>query len=80
MAAFEKIDIHNLTKEQAKIAIDAKLKSCRGDVYTLSVIHGYNSGTVLKDFVRKHYRNHEKVISMEIGMNQGQTDLILRKL
>ena len=38
MAAFEEIDVHNMTRQQALAAIDAKLRRCRGDVYRLRVI------------------------------------------
>lgn len=80
MAAFETIDVHGLTKEQAKVAIDARLKRCKGDVYTLKVVHGFHGGTVIKDFVRSHYKKHEKVVRVSVGLNQGETDLILREL
>lgn len=80
MAAFETIDVHGLTKEQAKVAIDARLKKCKGDVYTLKVVHGFHGGTVIKDFVRAHYKNHDKVKRISVGLNQGETDLILRDL
>lgn len=80
MAAFEEIDVHNMTRQQAITAIDAKLRRCRGDVYRLRVIHGYHGGTVLRDAVRKHYAGHDKVRRIELGLNQGETDLILREL
>lgn len=80
MAAFEEIDVHNMTRQQAITAIDARLRRCRGDVYRLRVIHGYHGGTVLRDAVRRHYTEHEKVLRIELGLNQGETDLILREL
>lgn len=80
MAAFEEIDVHNMTRAQAITAIDARLRRCRGDVYRLRVIHGYHGGTVLRDAVRSRYGKHEKVLRIELGMNQGETDLILREL
>ena len=80
MAAFEEIDVHNMTRQQAIAAVDAKLRRCRGDVYRLKVIHGYHGGTVLRDAVRSHFAGHEKVRRIELGLNQGETDLILREL
>ena len=80
MAAFEEIDVHGLTKDQAKTAIDARLKKCKGDVYILKVIHGFHGGTAIRDFVRAHYKNHEKVLRVSVGLNQGETDLILKEL
>ena len=78
MEAFQEIDVHGLTVEQTRIAIDARLKRCKGDVYRLRVIHGYHGGTALREFVRTHYRNLPKVKRIELGLNQGETDLILR--
>ncbi len=80
MAAFEEIDVHGLTRQQAIVAIDAKLRRCKGDVFRLRVIHGYHGGTALRDAVRKHYAGHEKVLRIELGLNQGETELILREL
>ena len=80
MRAFEEIDVHNMTKVQAITAIDAKLRRADSSVYRLRVIHGYHGGTVLRDAVRKPYLNHPKVKRIEIGMNQGETELVLREL
>ncbi len=80
MNAFETIDVHNMTKIQALTAIDAKLRRADSSVYRLRIIHGYHGGTVLRDAVRKHYKTHPKVIRIEIGLNQGETDLVLREL
>lgn len=80
MRAFEEIDIHSMNKVQAQAAIDAVLKKNKGEVYTLKVIHGYHGGTSLRDFVRTHYKNNGKVKRIELGLNPGETDLILRDL
>ena len=79
-SAFEEIDVHQMTKAQALVAIDARLKKAGGSVYRLRVIHGYHGGTVLRDAVRAHYRRHPKVLRLENGLNPGETDLILREL
>ena len=78
--AFQEIDVHGMTKGQALTAIDARLRRCGGAVYTLRVIHGYHGGTVLRDAIRAHYKNHPKVKRIELGLNPGDTDLILREL
>lgn len=80
MNALEEIDLHGMTQAQAQTAIDAMLRRTKGEVYRIRVIHGFHGGTALRDFVRKHYRNHPKVLRVEIGLNQGETDLILREL
>ena len=79
-SAFQEIDVHNMTRVQAITAIDAKLRKADSSVYQLRVIHGFHGGTVLRDAVRAHYRNHPKVKLMELGLNQGETTFILREL
>ena len=78
--SFMEIDVHNMTRSQAITAIDARLRRADASVYRLRVIHGFHSGTVLRDAIRAHYRGHPKVKRIEIGLNQGETDLILREL
>ncbi len=80
LSGFQEIDVHNMTKVQAITAIDARLRRASASVYRLKVIHGYHGGTVLRDAVRSHYRDHPKVKRIEIGLNPGETDLILREL
>ena len=77
---FQEIDVHNMTEAQALAAIDARLRRCSASVYRLKVIHGYHGGTVLRDAVRSHYRAHPKVKRIEVGLNPGETDLVLREL
>ena len=79
-SAFQEIDVHNMTKAQAVTAIDAKLRKADSSVYQLRVIHGFHSGTILRDAVRAHYKNHPKVKRIELGLNPGETTLILREL
>ncbi len=80
MRAFEQIDVHNMTRTQAQTAIDAILRRNKGEVCRLTVIHGYHGGAVLRDFVRSHYKKHPRVLRIEIGLNPGETELILREL
>ena len=77
---FQEIDVHGMTKAQAFTAIDALLRRAGAGVYRLRVIHGYRGGTVLRDAVRARYREHPKVKRIELGLNPGETDLILREL
>ena len=78
--AFQEVDVHGMNRTQAFAAIDAKLRRAGGTVYTLRVIHGYHGGTVLRDAIRADYRNNPKVVRIELGLNPGETDLILRDL
>jgi DNA-nicking Smr family endonuclease len=78
--AFQELDVHGMTRVQAIAAIDAALRRCGGSVYSLRVVHGYHGGTVLRDAIRAHCRNHPRVRRIELGLNPGETELILREL
>ena len=59
--------------------VDAALRRAGGSVYRLRVIHGYRGGTQLRDMLRREYGKHPKVKRLEVGLNPGATDLILRE-
>ena len=58
--------------------LDAALRRAKG-VYRLRVIHGYHGGTALRDGIRKHYAANKAVLRVELGLNPGETDLVLRE-
>ena len=72
------LDVHNMNLHQACVAIDAKLRRSKG-VYRIRVIHGDHGGTVLRDGIRSRYAKHPTVKRIELGLNQGETDLVLRE-
>ena len=72
------LDVHGMTLYQAQIAIDAALRRA-GGAYRIRVIHGFHGGTALRDGIRERYAAHPKVKRIELGLNQGQTDLVLRE-
>ena len=72
------LDVHGMTIYQAQIAIDAALRRA-GGAYRLRVVHGYHGGTALRDGIRARYAAHPKVLRVELGLNPGQTDLVLRE-
>lgn len=74
------IDVHQMNRQQAKVYIDSQLKRAKKDVYTLRIVHGYHGGTKLRDMIRKEYKGNPKVIRIELTMNPGVTDLIIREL
>ena len=73
------IDLHGKNVYQAKIAIDAALRRASSATYRIRIVHGWNSGTVLRDFVREEYARHPKVRRVAPGANPGITELILRE-
>lgn len=78
IGGIREIDLHGCNVHQARIAIDAALKRSRG-LYRIRLIHGSNSGHALRDMIRTTYKSHPAVVRMELGLNQGQTDLVLRE-
>ena len=72
------LDVHGMTLYQAQIAIDASLRRA-GGAYRIRVVHGYRGGTALRDGIRERYAAHPKVKRIELGLNPGQTDLVLRE-
>lgn len=74
------LNVHNMTQYQAQIAIDAKLRRAPSSCYRIRIIHGYHSGTALRDMIRREYGKNPKVKRVELGLNPGITDLVLREL
>ena len=78
-AGILELDLHGMNTYQAKIAIDSQLKRAKGSVYRLRLIHGYRGGTALRDMIRETYRHHPRVLRVELGLNPGETELVLRE-
>ena len=72
------LDLHGCTAYQAKIAIDAALRRAKG-VYRIRIVHGYHGGTAIRDLVRKEYGAKSGILRVELGLNPGETDLVLRE-
>ena len=79
LAGIIELDLHGMNTHQAKIAIDSKLKRAKAGTYRIRLIHGYHGGTALRDMIRKNYRSHPKILRIELGLNPGETDLVLRE-
>lgn len=78
-AGLIELDLHGMSWVQAQAAIDAKIKRAPASVYRLRLIHGYHGGSVLKEQIRKTYKKHPKVLRLELGLDPGITDLVLRE-
>ena len=78
-SGIRELDLHGMTCYQAKVVIDAALKQADRSVYRIELIHGYRGGTDLKTMIRKDYAKHPKVLRLEMGLNPGATDLVLRE-
>ena len=73
------IDLHGNNRYQAGVAIDAALRRAGAATCRIRIIHGCNSGTALRDFVRERYAAHPRVLRIAPGPNRGITELILRE-
>lgn len=65
------IDIHNMKYAEAKKYLEQFLSKANGNVKEVTVIHGYSSGTVLQQMVRKNLKHHRikhKILSMNPGV------------
>lgn len=71
------VDIHHMTREQAKAHLERLLSRLDGNVREVAVIHGYSGGTVLRDMVRGSLK-HPRIRAKVVGLNPGVTLLILR--
>ena len=76
--AIVELDVHGMTLYQAQIAIDAALRRAKG-AYRIRIIHGYRGGTALRDGIRSRYAADARVKRVELGLNPGETDLVLRE-
>ena len=72
------IDIHGMHVEEARQRIDQLLKTANKSTLIIRIIHGYSNGDRLKNMVRSRYRKHPRVQRIELSMNPGITDLILK--
>jgi DNA-nicking Smr family endonuclease len=70
------IDIHNMLRADAKKYLEQFLTNANGSIKEVVVIHGYISGTVLQEMVRKGLK-HKRIKAKFVSMNPGITTLIL---
>ena len=71
------IDIHGLTAQDAKSRLEHLLSNIGPEIKEIRVIHGYNTGHVLRDMVRVRLK-HPRIDSKLVTLNPGETRLLLR--
>lgn len=74
------VNIHGMSTYKAKVCLDSILKKADKSIYRIRVIHGFHSGTALKEMLHQEYLLNPKVLRIVNGMNEGITELILREL
>lgn len=65
------VDLHRLTKEDAKIELINSINSADINIKCLVIVHGYHGGTVIKNLVRKEFNNER--IEEKINLDAGRT-------
>ena len=68
---YKVVDLHTLTKEDAKIELINAINSADIDIKCLVVVHGYHGGTIIKNLVRKEFIN-DRVVE-KINLDAGRT-------
>lgn len=73
---YKTVDLHNMTKEDAKANLIYALSTTDYDIKCLVVVHGYHGGTIIKNLVRKEFFSEE--IKEKINLDAGRTIFLLK--
>ena len=68
---YKTVDLHTLTKEDAKIELINAINSADIDIKCLVVVHGYHGGTIIKKLVRQEFVCDR--IAEKINLDAGRT-------
>lgn len=71
------VDIHGMTAGEAKRGLEQLLSRADKSITEVRVIHGYNSGQVLRDMVRRQLK-HPRISAKIISLNPGETRILLK--
>lgn len=80
-AGIVEIDVHGMNVEEAVEAAASQVRRAGSSVYRIRIVHGYHGGTRIRSGIREEfsYGREPKVKRIEMGQNQGITELILRE-
>lgn len=73
---YKVVDLHRLTKEDARIELLNTINSADFDIKCLVIIHGYHGGTVIKNLVRKEFKSD--LVLEKINLDAARTIYRLR--
>lgn len=73
---YKVVDLHRLTKEDAKIQLMYEMNAIDIDIKCLVIVHGYHGGTVIKNLVRKEFQSDN--IIEKVNLDAGRTIYILK--
>lgn len=72
-------DLHGMPLIQAQREMNRLLKTCPKDTDEIEVIHGYNNGDRILRYIRSELK-HPRIDKKILGLNNGSTLLILKKI
>ena len=75
------LDVHGMSTEEAVQAAMKAVHQAGTSVYRIRIIHGYHGGTRICSAIREEfsYGREPRVKRIEMGRNQGITELVLRE-
>lgn len=73
---YKVVDLHNLTKEDAKANLIHEINSADFNIKCLVVVHGYHGGTIIKNLVRKEFKSDE--VQEKVNLDAGRTIFLLK--
>ncbi len=73
---YKEVDLHKLTKEEAKAELVYELSTVDIDIKCLIIVHGYHGGTIIKNFVRNEFKNPK--IAEKVNFDAGRTIFLLK--
>ena len=73
---YKTVDLHNLTKEEARAELVYALGNYDIDTKCLVIVHGYHHGTIIKNFVKKEFE-HPK-IAKKVTLDAARTIFLLK--
>lgn len=73
---YKVVDLHNMTKEDAKANLIYAINSADFDIKCLVIVHGYHGGTIIKNLVRKEFSSDE--IQEKVNLDAGRTIFLLK--
>jgi DNA-nicking Smr family endonuclease len=73
---YVELDLHHMTKEDAKAELVYALGRVDADIKCLVVVHGYHGGTIIKNLVRKEFSH--PMIKEKVNLDAARTIYILK--
>ena len=73
---YKVVDLHNMTKEDAKANLIYAINSVDADIKCLVIVHGYHGGTIIKNLVRKEFQS--PLVQQKINLDAGRTIYVFK--